>query len=123
MISGWDGRKTRFRFRGFGGGRGGGEERVDGERWVGILFENDSSERVLKGGSRKLVEDDDGFMNFFLFFFLPRRHCGGPPPPSVKSIERSIIVIFERLSEIVKWIGSSRKRIRIGRRERARSRS
>lgn len=54
-------------FEGLGGGRGGGEERVDGERWVGILFENDSSERVLKGGSRKLVEDDDGFMNFFFF--------------------------------------------------------
>lgn len=48
MISGWDGRKTRFRFRGFGGGRGGGEERVDGERWVGILFENDSASEFSK---------------------------------------------------------------------------
>lgn len=49
-------------FEGLGGGGAEG-------RWreVGILFENDSSERVLKGGSRKLVEDDDGFMNFFFF--------------------------------------------------------
>lgn len=59
MISGWDGRKTRFRLV---------LSREEG-RWreVGILFENDSSE--FKGGSRKLVEDDDGFMNFFFFFF------------------------------------------------------
>lgn len=70
MISGWDGRKTRFRLV---------LSREEG-RWreVGILFENDSSE--FKGGSRKLVEDDDGFMNFLFFFFSPRG-----PPPSVKS--------------------------------------
>lgn len=62
MISGWDGRKTRFRFRGFGGGRGGGSM----ERG-GYIIRERFSERVLKGGSRKLVEDDDGFMNFFFF--------------------------------------------------------
>lgn len=30
------------------GGRRGGEERVDGERWVGILFENDSASEFSK---------------------------------------------------------------------------
>lgn len=80
MISGWDGRKTRFRLV---------LSREEG-RWreVGILFENDSSE--FKGGSRKLVEDDDGFMNFFFFFFQSTWTA------TKREIdERSIIVIFE----------------------------
>lgn len=48
---------------GEGGRRGEGRWREVGRYIIRERF----NERVLKGGSRKLVEDDDGFMNFFFF--------------------------------------------------------